>query len=274
MFAPAVSVIIPAYRAHDTLPRALASLAGAGLDKADVEVVIASDDATSYAGIPSFGLSLKLAEPGPIATGTGPARNRALAVATGSFVAFLDADDTWAPGYLAALLPLARQHGLAFGRTNVLEDGVVILRLPPTGDHLDIDQAGALGGSFRPVLPRRDVGLFSDRPSQDVMHTIEVLALTGGRAPVGPAAYELRLGAHSVTAAPDFAHRVEQAYAAYRADIAAGHTRVPATFAATAVAAFEAKSALNRAYQDSGAGESFYRFLARHLSENQYHQYR
>ena len=264
---PLVSVIIPAYRAAGSLPAALASISVSGLEPSMLEVVIAPDDGQAYAGLKTHGMALTICAGSFNATGAGPARNRALAVAQGQFIAFLDADDTWAPGYLRALLPFAKAHGAAFGRTRILADGAPLLLLPSAGkNHLSLHDLGQTGASFHPVLRRDLAGPFANMPSQDVLHTAEVLALVGGTAPLGDADYNLHVSGGSETATGDFSARVAAAYNAYIMDIEAGKTRIPPKHADAACAMFRAKSALNDAYSRDGKGQSFYRFMADHLA--------
>ena len=112
--------------------------------------------------------------------GAGAARNRAVREATSDYLAFLDADDSWEPGYLAALLPLAGRHGVAFGRTRVLCDGRPLIVLPGTERaHLVLDDLGT-GASFHPVMARALAGPFRSLPSQDVLHAAEALSAAGG----------------------------------------------------------------------------------------------
>lgn len=264
--APRVSVIIPAYRARGTLPAALWSVAASGLPPDQVEVVIAPDDGDSYDDLPEHGLRLTRCDHHHVATGAGPARNRGLAAARGRLVAFLDADDTWEPGYLAALLPLTATRGAAFGQTCIMAGETPILRLPGPGqDRLRIADMGRTGASFHPVARRELVGPFVAHPSQDVLHSIEVLALCGGACPLARVAYRLHLSRQSATAADDFAERLDTAYAGHIARIEAGQSRVPPPLVDTARAAFEAKGALNRAYRQTGAGRLFYQFMAERL---------
>ena len=91
---PEVSVVIPAYRAGATLRRAVRSVLASGLPANQIEIAIASDDGQDYSAMVPPEIALVQADPGPIASGVGPARNRAVNVASGRFLAFLDADDT------------------------------------------------------------------------------------------------------------------------------------------------------------------------------------
>ena len=93
-----VSVVIPAYRAARTLTRTLLSIANQSLAPREVIVVDdGSDDGT--AGVAESCRSsmngIKLTVVVQVNGGAGSARNRAIAIATGEWLAFLDADDEW-----------------------------------------------------------------------------------------------------------------------------------------------------------------------------------
>lgn len=265
MTRPRVSVIIPVYRARRTLPRALASVAACGLPPEEVEVVIASDDGSDYAPLVPAGLRGTFTPLGPTRTGPGPARNRALQAATGEMLAFLDADDTWAPGYLAALVPLAQRHGAAFGRTVILDEGVTVVTLPGPQERLSLSDIGRTGASYHPVLIRDHAAEFTPHPAQDVRHAAALLARLGGSAPLADAVYQLRLRPTSVTAADGFSARVAQAYDQHIAEIEA-ETDLPPDMRHELAEVFREKARLNAAYRTEAApGESFYAFVARRL---------
>ena len=177
--APKVSVIVPAYKAGSEIRAAISSVERCGLPSDACEIIIASDDGFDYRQIVSSAVPLRFSEAGPIATGPGAARNRALALARGEFAAFLDSDDTWEPDYLAQLVPLAIASGLAFGRSSILAAGKEVLRLPP-GATLTFADIAESGASFHPVLCRQWAGPFSNRLSEDILHAVEALALGGG----------------------------------------------------------------------------------------------
>jgi hypothetical protein len=95
-----VSVIVPAYQTAGTIGRALKSVAAQELLPREAIVVDdGNDDATFEAASAMAGHmnGVELTVLRQQNMGAGAARNRALGAATGTFVAFLDADDEWLP---------------------------------------------------------------------------------------------------------------------------------------------------------------------------------
>jgi glycosyltransferase involved in cell wall biosynthesis len=99
MAAPAVSVVIPFYRAR-YLREALQSVQAQTFT--DYEIIVVDDGSPDQAEVERCLLDggariryLRQENQGPAA-----ARNTALRAARGRFVAFLDSDDTWEPTYL------------------------------------------------------------------------------------------------------------------------------------------------------------------------------
>ena len=120
-----VSVVIPAYRAAATLPRALASIASQTLSPREVVVVDdGSADGTFQAARSMAdamnGIPLSVLWQGR--RGAGAARNRALEAAVGTWVAFLDADDEWLPEKLARSLAVLEVTGAVL----VAHDGWIV----------------------------------------------------------------------------------------------------------------------------------------------------
>lgn len=99
---PRVSVIVPVFNAAAYLGEALASIAAQ--DYAPLEILVVDDGSSDHPErvVARVGLRARFltqANAGPAA-----ARNHGLRESTGSLIAFLDADDRWTDGALAALV--------------------------------------------------------------------------------------------------------------------------------------------------------------------------
>lgn len=110
MTTPAFSVIVPAYNAARTVPDTLASIGAQTF--VDHEVIVVDDGSTDDTGeiverllAPARGRVLHQAN-----RGLPAARNAGIAAARGRWIALLDADDLWMPGYLARMRHLL-EHG-------------------------------------------------------------------------------------------------------------------------------------------------------------------
>jgi glycosyltransferase involved in cell wall biosynthesis len=108
---PEVSIVVPLYNKAAYVERCVASIRTQTF--ADFEVVVVDDGSTdsshavferACAGDARFRL---LRQPNG---GVSKARNTGIEHARAEVVAFLDADDEWSPGYLAAIVGLARRH--------------------------------------------------------------------------------------------------------------------------------------------------------------------
>lgn len=107
--SPKVSVVIPTFNRRELVGPALESVRAQTLQ--DIEVIIV-DDASSD-GTPDWirchfpEFQLLCSEQNSGASG---ARNRGLALARGDYVAFLDDDDQWYPGFLQAQVEALQQN--------------------------------------------------------------------------------------------------------------------------------------------------------------------
>jgi glycosyltransferase involved in cell wall biosynthesis len=116
LIVPLIAAVVPAYNAADHIDAALGSiLAQRGPFRLEVLVVDdgSGDDTAARAEAHPGVRVIRQANAGPSA-----ARNRAIAETQAGLIAFLDADDLWPEGSLAALLALLESHpeaGLAFG---------------------------------------------------------------------------------------------------------------------------------------------------------------
>lgn len=99
---PLVSVVVPTHNAASFIEETLGSVLGQTFDQLDVIVV---DDASSDATCELVeGLDPRVRVIRQSRAGVCVARNRGLAEARGRYVCFLDHDDVWHPGKLAAQL--------------------------------------------------------------------------------------------------------------------------------------------------------------------------
>jgi len=104
-----VSVIIPAYNSEFVIERAIHS--ALKQNKVRSEIIVVDDGSTDNTGqvVKQFGSRVHYIfheQSGPAA-----ARNRGVSESKGEFIAFLDADDEWLPGYLEkAISPMQKDN--------------------------------------------------------------------------------------------------------------------------------------------------------------------
>lgn len=138
-----VSVVVPAYNQSNYLREALAS--ALAQTEADLEVIVVDDGSTddTRAVCASFGdARLRYVhQPNDGTMGTG-ARNHAMLLAQGEWIALLDQDDRWAPDKLARQLQRAAERP---------EAGALFCRVRY------IDATGAVTGEQAGPLPEGDV---------------------------------------------------------------------------------------------------------------------
>ncbi len=153
--SPLASVVITTRDRQDLADRALASALAQTIS--DLEVIVVDDGSD-----PEYRLSI--ADPrvrllrNQSSVGVSAARNSAVAVATGEWIAFLDDDDAWTPEMLDVSLRAAAESTLP-APVSVLsgaqiqdpEGNVLRTRMPPTltrGQHYFLEDL-ADGGSFQ-----------------------------------------------------------------------------------------------------------------------------
>lgn len=143
-----VSVIVPVHDVAEYIGTAIGSLRAQ--EFSDFEALVIDDGSTdgsaataraAFAGDPRFRLITQRH------LGLSAARNRGLDLARGQFVAFLDGDDAYAPGFLAQMVAAAAQLGADWAASAILlcyPDGREIAHSAIHGDP-------APQGSTRPI---------------------------------------------------------------------------------------------------------------------------
>lgn len=153
MLQPTVSVVIPAYNPGAFLREAVDSVIAQ--EPAPLEILVIDDGSTEPLDVPEHPLVRVIRQPN---TGVGAARNRGVAEGRGELVAFLDADDVWYPGKLAAQLPLmGPEVGLCSCDFDLIIEGEP--RRPGWGGGAADYQTLLKGNAFNPsgVIVRRSV---------------------------------------------------------------------------------------------------------------------
>ncbi len=139
---PRVSVIIPAYNAERFLAQAIESVFGQTYR--DYEILVVDDgskDATP-AVIESFAGRIRSIRQAN--AGVSAARNAGFALATGEFVAFLDADDLWEPVKLERQIAALDQRpdaGLCFTGFFRIDEQLRVTETVPAVDYPDFCEA-------------------------------------------------------------------------------------------------------------------------------------
>lgn len=140
-----VSVVVPVYNAEQTIGRTLSSVLRQGID--DMEIILVDDCSTDR----SAAVIDEYARQYPSVVyhrqernqGAAVARNTALRMARGRYVAFIDSDDEWCEGKLKRQLAFMRERNAALSCTA-----------------LDVvDSTGQATGQVRHVVERIDYAL-------------------------------------------------------------------------------------------------------------------
>lgn len=108
MRGPLVSVVIPAYNAERFVGEAIDSVLGQSYRR--FEVIVVDDGSNDGTAARLRAYRDRVRHVHQANGGVGSARNRGIALATGDYIAFLDADDVWTPDKLAVQVEIADRH--------------------------------------------------------------------------------------------------------------------------------------------------------------------
>jgi glycosyltransferase involved in cell wall biosynthesis len=156
--APLVSVIIPTHDRRERLRIALASVLAQR--DVDLEAIVIDDGSTdgSAAMVQAIGDPRIRVIRHPVSKGESAARNAGVALASGSWIAFLDDDDVWAPDKLARQLRAVRstRRSWAYGGEVLVDDDLDVIggSHPPAPETVvrDLSRYNAVPGSASNVL--------------------------------------------------------------------------------------------------------------------------
>jgi glycosyltransferase involved in cell wall biosynthesis len=109
-----VSVVIPFHGSADVLRRALASVHDQDFTEPIQTIVVVDGDGGDLSKVKSDFSNVAFIHQNN--SGPGSARNRGIDAARGEFIAFLDADDVWAPSKLSAQIEQMRREGSSWSQ--------------------------------------------------------------------------------------------------------------------------------------------------------------
>ena len=265
MTKPTISVLIPAFKAKDTILRCIRSLLADEAARGVTEIIVESDDGEDYCWLANGWPEVKANAPSQYKSGPGATRNRALASATGEWITYVDADDVVEPGYIGSLIETASRRGAAIAQTRVVKGKDHLLHFGQTGRTLDLAEWSRTGVSLRVCLHRTRFPSFHDDPAQDIMHTIQSNLGHLGRLEFSDAIYVLQVGEMTVTTQPKFKASVADAYLRHVRFLKQNYEDSPLLSAS--VDFWMEKHKLNKSFQAAGGSPSFYEFVAARVHE-------
>lgn len=271
-----ISVVVPAFAAQKTIANAVCSMLAQTWS--NWEAIIVSDDATDYA---EFLASrhfaddrLRFASTQAFRSGCHNARNVGLGLARGDLICSLDADDAFYPSRLAALAPIANEHGAAADNLAVVsEDGTVLYRVIGESEGLSWLSTRDFFELTAPLFPlvRRELArprLPGIEHADDVVANLQLIDQIGALPVVPETLMEYRVVAGSLCHGSGSALAFEHAYSNLleRLEDANDGLGIKQETRTAARRGLAAKRALNRAFhiaEQSDGKLNFQAFISR-----------
>jgi glycosyltransferase involved in cell wall biosynthesis len=148
---PLISVIIPIWNRAHSVGNAIESVLSQALPPGDTLEIVVIDDGSNdrpQESLARFGDAVRLLRH-PNNLGAAAARNTGCQAASGEYIAFLDSDDLWLPGKLAAQIAFMREGGFEVSCTAYeLEQGPDKFIVSPRYRTGALTQADLVWGCF------------------------------------------------------------------------------------------------------------------------------
>ena len=257
-----VSVIMPAYESRLTIHEAVVSVLRQS--HTALELIIVSDDRICYAPLVPADRRIVFLTTGAYGAGPSVARNIGIDAARHPLVGFLDSDDLWYPEKLQVLAPLAYQNGLAIDNVRYCYSAEKkpcgTYWTDPVDGRYDFAFFAQVSQGLWPIYRRDliDSVRFVDnlRFAEDAVFNLSLIAKNNGAYLCGQSLHEYRIRNGSLSQSPDSAVHAERAYSWVLAQLRTGNPlHFPADKVPAAIAIFEKRRALNRAFIDSGLSD-------------------
>jgi glycosyltransferase involved in cell wall biosynthesis len=201
-----ISVIIPAFNAERYIGQALASVGSQTYQ--NWEILVTNDRSTDGTARVVAEFAQKTSQPVRVLEhernlGPSAARNTAMRVARGDYIAFLDADDSWGPDHLESMCAalssgsadLAYAEGIVFRNTAAGEIELIpVCTIEVTNPPADLFRRGYINPSGAAISRRlmEKVGEFGPRLAEDLDYWIRAAALGFQIAATGKQTYHYR----------------------------------------------------------------------------------
>ncbi|MCC7005102.1 MAG: glycosyltransferase family 2 protein [Ottowia sp.] len=180
---PKISILTATYQSPTLLERAIMSLLAQ--TRQDWEMVISPDDGLCYEKFACVDQRIRLIHSTEIKSGPGAARNRALNVAAGEYIAVLDDDDVFPPNFVEKVLfSLENTDSVTVPTAYFSESGRLIREIGHMLNHLGISDFARELGSMHVIAKRKGYLQWKDGFAEDVLHTCEMIDLAGGHIPI------------------------------------------------------------------------------------------
>jgi glycosyltransferase involved in cell wall biosynthesis len=270
-----ISVVVPACAAEATLGRAVRSLIAQSWT--DWEGIIVCDDGVDYAALARaqgfFDARLRFVSTGCVRSGCHNARNVGLAVTRGELIAALDADDLFHPERLARLAPIAAREGAAVDNPAVVSEisGETLAHAFTLGrgeSALDLARFLDLNVPLFPLVRREHAQprVADIEYAEDVVANVRLIDRIGRLPALPETLFEYHVVPGSACHSDNSADVFDRAYGEILARLAGDGLGLSPASHAIAIAGFERKRALNRAFAEarrSDASLDFQTFCAR-----------
>ena len=218
---PDISIIIPVFNAQDTLKTSIKSIINQKYKyiKPKIEIILSLDDNKEYEELTKINnenVKIKIVKTNKQASGPGNARNQGIKISRGKYIGFLDADDSYSSHYIEEMLDLVKKNGIAIAPTHVFKNHKRLMVFKGNKNNmLTINDISDNPCSYHPMINRKKIKYFEDKPSQDIYNLSKILNKRSVSI-IKHGYYILNIKQNSLTRKKNFYHNINLAYKFYQ----------------------------------------------------------